>query len=132
MANRRGSDRWVVVALVPLFVALAVVLGPARPALAAGLAVDKTVSVNGHGTVTTAPTGEVLIALVSADGPISGGQAMTVSGAGLTWSLVRRSNGQLGVSEVWKATATTVLSGVTVRSAPAKTGFDQSLTVVTF
>ena len=39
-----------------------------------------------------------------------------VTGAGLTWTLVRRTNAQLGTAEVWRAFAPTKLSAVTVRA----------------
>ena len=94
------------------------------------------VSAHGHGTVTTpsfhtAATGEVLLAFVSSDGPdAAGGQTVTVSGAGLTWTPVKRANGQAGDAEVWTATAPSVLTSVTVTSTPGKSGYDQDLTVV--
>jgi hypothetical protein len=102
------------------------------------LAVDKTVFSDGSGTRTTAAfstvsADEVLVAFVAADGPTSGGtQTATVSGAGLTWTLVKRSNTQFGTAEIWTATAVNVLSNVTVTSTLGSSGFYQSLTVVTF
>ena len=55
---------------------------------------------------TTAP-GDVLVAYVGLDGPNSpGGQTATVTGAGLTWTLVKRSNTQAGDAEIWSAKAT--------------------------
>jgi len=97
---------------------------------------DARVNVRGTGTVTTptfhtAAAGETLLAFVSSDGPgTAAGQTVTVSGAGLTWTLVKRSNGQPGDSEVWVATAPAVLSAATVTSTPAKSGFDEDLTVI--
>jgi hypothetical protein len=94
------------------------------------------VSVHGQDAVTTpsfhtAMAGETLLAFVSADGPSgAGSQSATVSGAGLMWTLVKRSNGQAGDSEVWQANAPSVLSNATVTSSEAKTGFSQSLTVI--
>ncbi len=102
------------------------------------LAIDNTVFSDGSGTRTTAAfstasAGEVLVAFVSADGPTSGGtQTATVTGAGLTWTLVRRSNTQFGTSEIWTATAVNVLSNVTVTSTLGSSGYYQSLTVLTF
>jgi hypothetical protein len=105
--------------------------GPGTP-----LSADVTRFVDGRGTVTTpvfstALPGELLVAFVASDGP-SGTQTATVSGAGLTWTLARRANGQLGTSEVWTARASSLLSNAQVTSTPASGGFDQSLTVVTF
>ncbi len=70
------------------------------------LSIDATKSVDGRSAVTTAAlgasqTGDLLLAFVSSDG--LSGQTATVSGGGLTWSLVRRANTRLGTSEIWKA-----------------------------
>jgi hypothetical protein len=100
--------------------------------------VDTKVSVNATGTTATTPAfstaqpNEVLLAFVSADGPSAGGQTATVTGAGLTWTLVGRSNVQAGTAEVWRAVAPTTLTGVTVTSTESRTGFHQMLTVVAF
>ena len=48
----------------------------------------------------------------------------------MTWTLVKRSNAQAGDSEVWQATAPSVLTSATVTSTEAKTGYSQSLTVI--
>jgi hypothetical protein len=93
-------------------------------------------TVHGTGKVTTpsfhtAMPAEVLVAFVSTDGPSkAGSQTATVSGAGLTWTLVKRANAQPGDSEVWTATAPGVLTGATVTSTEAKTGYAQALTVI--
>jgi hypothetical protein len=99
--------------------------------------VDKVVFSDGKSTRTTpqfstsAPN-ELLLAFVSSDGPTSGGQTVRVTGAGLTWTLVRRANIRLGTSEVWQAHAIAQLTNVTVRSRQSWRGYRQSLTVVTF
>jgi hypothetical protein len=97
---------------------------------------DAQANVRGTGKVTT-PTfhtgeaGETLLAFVSSDGPAkANGQTVTVSGAGLTWTLVKRANGQAGDSEIWTATAPAVLASATVTSTPAKSGLDEDLTVI--
>jgi hypothetical protein len=93
-------------------------------------------SVHGRGTVTTPAistlfAGEVLLAFVSADGPATAAtQSVTVSGGTLQWRLVKRGNAQLGDAEVWTATATAPVTNLAVRSTPARTGYDQDLTVV--
>jgi hypothetical protein len=99
--------------------------------------VDKLVFSDGNGTRTTASfstttPGDVLVAFAASDGPAGGAQSVIVSGAGLTWGLVRRSNTQRGTAEVWAATAATALTNVTVRSTQTATGYHQSLTVVAF
>lgn len=96
------------------------------------------VSVHAQGTATTAAfhtaaPGETLLAFVSADGPKGPGkQTANVSGAGLTWTLVKRANARSGDSEVWQATAANVLSSATVTSTLAAGGYSQDLTVVAY
>ncbi len=107
------------------------------PAVPPPITVDKTVSVDGRGTqtspsITTTAPDDLLVAFVASDGPTVGGQTATVTGAGLTWTLARRTNSQLGTSEVWTAKAASVLTNVTVRSTQGTGGFDQALTVVAF
>jgi beta-lactam-binding protein with PASTA domain len=114
-------------------VALVVSSGPAS----VSLAVDTAVSVDGSGTLvsppmSTAVAGELLVAFAASDGPTSSKQTLTVSGAGLTWTLKQRSNTQLGTSEIWTASAPTALVNVTVTAKQATGWFDQSLTVVAF
>ena len=121
--------------LVPAGSAVALVVSSGSAAV--GLAVDKVVFSDGIGTRTTpafstSNPGEVLVAFAASDGPTSGSQALNVSGAGLTWTLVKRANVQFGTSEIWKATAPGVLTNAVVTSTPAFGGFQQSLTVVTF
>jgi len=102
------------------------------------LSVDTSASVDGHGTVTTSSfsttqPGETLLAFASSDGASgSGKQTLTISGGGLTWTLVKRSNTQSGTSEIWMATATNSLSNVTFSSKQSSGTYDQSLTVVAF
>ncbi|HXI29238.1 MAG TPA: PASTA domain-containing protein, partial [Vicinamibacterales bacterium] len=101
---------------------------------------DVNVSVDGSGKVTTAPFsttagGELLVAFVSSDGPATGVQTSTVSGGGLTWTLVRRAVTEVGDAEVWTATAPATLVNATVSSTQSNVSggpFHQSLTVVSF
>ena len=94
------------------------------------------VSVHGRGAVTapsfqTAMPGETILAFVGTDGPAGAGkQTVTVSGGGLSWKLVRRANARSGDAEVWAATASSVLTGVKVKSTPQRNGYDQDLTVI--
>jgi Big-like domain-containing protein/lysyl oxidase len=99
------------------------------------LGIDSSKSVDGRSTVTTpalgtTQTGDLLVAFVASDGP--SGQTATVSGGGLTWSLVRRANTRPGTAEIWKATAPGSAAGVTVTSTQSRTGYEQSLTVIAF
>jgi hypothetical protein len=102
-----------------------------------GATVDAQTSKDGRGTLTTsafstAQAGDVLVAFATSDGPGSSAQTMTVSGAGLSWTLVKRVNAQKGTTEIWTAKAAGALTNATVTSTPAKSGYDQSLTVVAF
>src|SRR6185503_9173312 len=103
------------------------------------LAVDRTVFVDGVGTRTTAPfstteAGELLVAFATSAGPTqtTPKQTLNISGAGLSWTLVRRTNTQSGTAEIWAATAPAKLVNATVTSAPSQGGFNQSLTVMAF
>jgi hypothetical protein len=100
-----------------------------------GPTVDTITPTDGFGPVTasvsTSAAGDLLLAFVGSDGPVSA-QTATVSGGGLTWSLVNRANGQLGDAEVWSARATTQLSSVNITATQGHAGYDESLTVVAF
>src|SRR4029077_9909743 len=76
--------------------------------------------------------GDVLVAFAASDGPATAPQTLTISGAGLSWTLVRRANTRAGTSEIWRAIAAAQLANVTVKSTQSKTGYGQSLTVVAF
>lgn len=110
------------------------VSNPAPPMTCFVLQAQKSVHVRGNATTpafSTAMARETLVAFVSADGPKSaGGQTATVTGAGVTWKLVKRANAQFGDSEIWAATAATQLTNVTVKSTLGKTGYDEDLTVI--
>lgn len=102
---------------------------------ASTIAIDRTITANGNSTVTTAAfstTGpRLLVAFTSSDGPTTK-QTTTVTGAGLTWSLVKRANSKGGTSEIWTAQASGALTNATITSTPKTTGYDQSLTVLAF
>ena len=104
---------------------------PSVPVLDAQTSVNSTGTTATTSAFSTAQAGETLFAFVSADGPASPGtQSVTVSGAGLTWTLVSRANSQYGTSEIWSAPAPAKLAGVSVTSTEVRTGFHQQLTVV--
>ena len=122
---------------------LAVVLGAASVAITVvGVAVpviDATVwtdqadalpTVVSPAFATTAPN-ELLLAFIATDffgsGPNT--SVTTVTGAGLAWTLVRRTNVQGGTSEIWRAFAPSALSGVTVTAALSQP-MSATLTVV--
>jgi len=106
----------------------------------AQLAIDKVVSTDRTTAATTVVSpafsttspNELLLAFISADSPPSGGVTVTgVSGGGLTWVLVQRTNAQPGDAEIWRAFATSTLSNVTV-TATLSQSIVSSITVVTF
>jgi hypothetical protein len=109
------------------------------PAVGAPVAIDSQVSAvdSAHtGTVTTpglttTAAGDVLVATVSADATGTFDQSATVTGGGLTWTLVQQQNSVQGDAEVWTATADTALVGATFTST-LTTPLTQSLTVVAF
>ena len=107
-----------------------------HPALLIGKEVS--VSTDGAGVTTTqafstTTPSDLLIAFVGYDGPSGSPQTATVSGAGLVWTLLERSNTQSGTSEIWAARADGTLSSVTVMSQPGSGGnYHGSLTVIAF
>jgi hypothetical protein len=100
-----------------------------------GPVIDTTTATDGQGPVSalvsTSAPGDLLLAFVGSDGP-SATQTATVSGAGLTWTLVKRSNGQAGDAEIWSARASSQLSSASITATQARTPFDASLTVIAF
>ena len=92
---------------------------------------------NNANTVTTSAFStsvgnELLLAFVATDYLSGANTTVTgVSGAGLTWELVRRTNVQSGTSEIWRAFAAARLTGVTV-TATLSQGVSSSMTVVSF
>ncbi len=104
----------------------------------AGIAVDASVWSDGRGTqtvsLTTTGANRLILAFGASDAPKSGAaQTLTVSGGGLTWTLVRRANTRPGSSEIWRAFATTALSNASISLTQSRTGnYYQSLTVVAF
>ena len=94
-------------------------------------------SVDGVGSITTnafstTSASDLLVAFVSYDGPSTSAQTANVSGAGLSWSLLERSNTEAGTSEIWSARADGTLSNATVNSLPGSGTYHGSLTVIAF
>jgi hypothetical protein len=101
---------------------------------------DAIVSVDQPNSVSTVATSafstgvgnELLLAFVATD--YLGGTNTTVTGvtgAGLTWQLVQRTNVQSGTSEIWRAFAAAPLANVTV-TATLSQGVASAMTVVSF
>ena len=89
------------------------------------------------GTVTVSPfsthaSNELLLALVSADEMSSPNTVVkSVTGGGLTWTLVARANTQSGTSEIWRAFAPAPLTNIAVSASLSQT-VASSLSVVSF
>ncbi len=103
------------------------------------LAIDKTASTDRSTSATTivspafttTGTNELLLAFVSTDATGSGITVTGVTGGSLTWTLVKRTNTQLGTSEIWRAFSPAVLTNATV-TATLSQSVAASITVVTF
>jgi len=81
---------------------------------------------------TTKSGQELLLAFVSADELTTPNTTVqSVTGAGLTWVMVVRTNTQSGTSEIWRAFAPSVLTNVTV-SAKLSQSVVSSITVESF
>jgi hypothetical protein len=80
----------------------------------------------------TTTISDLLVAFVGYDGRDGTPQTGTVTGAGLTWQLAKRSNAQNGTAENWIAKATDFLSSVTVSSQPGNGGYHGSLSLLAF
>jgi hypothetical protein len=75
---------------------------------------------------------ELLLAFVATDYLSGANTTVTgVSGGGLTWALVRRTNVQGGTAEIWRTFAPAALSNVTV-TATLSQNVTASLTVMSF
>jgi hypothetical protein len=104
------------------------------------LAADINVSTNGTAssstvkspTFSTAAPNELLLAFVSTDFLGGTNTSVTgVTGGGLTWALVVRTNAQSGTAEIWRAFAPTTLIGASV-TATLSQSVVASITVETF
>jgi hypothetical protein len=117
-------------------VPVTVTVDNSHPALLIGkevsLFVDGTNTLTTQVFSTTTPS-DLLVAFVAYDGPSGSPQTATVSGAGLTWTLLERSNTQAGTAEIWSARADGTLSSVTVMAQPGLgSTYHGSLTVIAF
>jgi hypothetical protein len=111
----------------------------ASVAAASSIAIDATASGDQNSasktvtsqTFSTAAANELLLAFVSTDDTGSGTVVNSIAGAGLTWTLVVRSNGQSGTSEIWRAFAPTTLTNVSA-TATLSASVASSITVMSF
>lgn len=104
------------------------------------IAIDANISKDGPvaGATIVTPTfstvsgNELLLAFVASDYLSGTNTTVTnVTGAGLTWVLVRRTNAQSGTSEIWRAFSPLSLSNATV-SASLSQSVVSSITVMSF
>jgi len=79
----------------------------------------------------TTAVNELLVAFVSADDSAAGNKVNSISGGGLTWELVLRTNAKRGTAEIWRAFSVNALSNVTVTATLAQS-VASSITVVSF
>lgn len=109
--------------------------GPMMDGIASAQHYDKATA-----KLSTKGSGDLIVAFVGADSPFSGGQTSTVSGGGLTWTLVGRETKALGDAEIWvaKAAGTLTADPISVKAnqlspgSPHGDGYDETLTVVAF
>ena len=81
---------------------------------------------------TTSAGNELILALVATDGPSgSTNQVTSMSGAGLTWTLVKRTNQQPGTAEIWRAFSTNPLTNSVV-TATLSSAAASSITIISF
>ena len=83
-------------------------------------------------SLTTTKNNELLVDYVSAAGPSTGGQTVTVSGSGLTWTKAAQENGAPGDTEVWTATVPAAGTTVNITAAATATGYHIVQTLVAY
>jgi hypothetical protein len=130
--------RHLVAGLLRIVVLLACLAGAG--AARATLGIDVTAAKD-QGTAATSITtpafsthagNELLLAFVAADNVNAAATTVTaMSGAGLTWTLVRRTNAQRGTAEIWRAFAAGAVSSVTVKATLSQ-AVAASITVMSF
>jgi RHS repeat-associated protein len=80
--------------------------------------------------ISTSSGNQTLLAFISASAPTHVAFS-SVNGATLTWSLVKRTNSQVGTAEIWKAFSPFMLSNVSFKATPSN-NINASMTVVAF
>ena len=134
--NSSVSHSWLTAAMAIALVATTFLASSSRAAIAidAQVSTDRT---SASKTVvspafSTTSSNELLLAFVESDYKSGANTTVTtVSGAGLTWVLVVRTNAQSGSSEIWRAFAPSTLSGVTVTATLSQSVLS-SMTVLSF
>jgi hypothetical protein len=102
-------------------------VGPSIDGQASGQAIN---SATAH--LSSTASGDLLVAFVASDSPHTVGNTSTVSGGGVTWTLVGRENKNLGDAEIWTARATGVLHNAAITAKVKIAGYDETITVIAF
>src|SRR6185437_9449100 len=84
------------------------------------------------GAFSTVTGNELVLALISSDSFQSNMTVSGVTGAGLNWNLVLRTNAQGGTAEIWRAFAPSALSNVTATATFSQSSPSASITIMTF
>jgi hypothetical protein len=97
--------------------------------------VDSSVTAHGKssattGALSTTGAGDLVVAFVAVTGGTT--QRTSVTGGGLTWSLVQRANTSAGDAEIWSARASSTLQSVTFKAKARLSGTDVALSVLAF
>jgi hypothetical protein len=128
-----------IVGLLPSLALLSILFGSCRVAVGQ-VAIQTKVSTNQNSASTTVTSpvfstsaaNELLLAFISADDNGTPNTTVkSVTGAGLTWVLVKRTNNEPGDAEIWRAFAPAALSGVSVTANLSKS-VPSSMTVLSF
>lgn len=114
---------------------LTLTIAPAGP----GITIDASVTFGRSTTSTTIASpafsttsaNQLLLAFIAADNTSGTTTITNVTGAGLTWQLVRRTNAQRGTAEIWRTFAPTTLTNVTA-TATISQSVVASITVMSF
>jgi hypothetical protein len=92
------------------------------PPPAGSLAIDALVATDNNNSSTSITSGalattvgnELLLALIATDANSPNVTVTNVTGAGVTWTLVKRTNTQMGTAEIWRAFAASPINGASV------------------
>ena len=127
------SGTFVATTSAPLTVMATLPPAPGNIAIDALIAKDQAVSANSvtSGTLSTSIANELILAFVATDALSSNTTVTSITGAGLPWSLVQRTNSQLGTSEIWRAFAPSPLTNTSV-TANLSQSVNSSMLVMSF
>jgi hypothetical protein len=82
--------------------------------------------------LSTSVPNDLLVAFVAARGPVKGNQTSVVSGGGVTWHFLARSNARRGDAEIWWARSPRKLFAVKVTAKAHFTGLPITLVVASY